>query len=309
MKLALLTFSKSTRLKARALGVNDSLLFKAAKKLGHTVKVIRAEKCQIFGGRRSLKVLYNSKPFPKFDAIIPRVTLLSDVEIETSLIKQLQLCGHLLVNRFQPIVNAKNKLRTMQIMIANKLPVPKTIIVRRFEFLDDAIEKVGGVPVVLKLPTGSLGVGVAIVESKRSLHSALDIFWKSRDQHYMMIQEYIKESEGKDVRVFVVGGKIVAAMERAAKEGDFRSNMSTGGSGAPVVLTKEEEEIALKAAEALKLQVAGVDLLRSSQGPLVMEVNANPGIIGITEITGIPVAEEIIRYAAELVAENNGNSN
>lgn len=251
-----------------------------------------------------MKVLYNGKPFPKFDAIIPRVTLLSDIDIETSIMKQLELCGYLMVNRFQSVVNAKNKLRTMQILIDNGLPVPKTIVVRRFEFLDDAIEKVGGVPVVLKMPHGSLGVGVAIVESKRSLHSALDIFWKSRDHQYMMIQEYIKESDGKDVRVFVVGGKIVASMERSAKEGEFRSNISIGGSGTPAVLSAVEEDIALRAAKAMRLQVAGVDLLRSGQGPLVMEVNANPGVSGITEVTGIDVPAEIIKYTEEFVLRN-----
>lgn len=308
MKLALLSFSKSTRLRARALATNENMILRAAKKLGHDIKVIRAEKCQIFGGRKSMKVLYNGKPFPKFDAIIPRVTLLSDIDIETSIIKQLELCGHLMVNKFQPIVNAKNKLRTMQIMIDNKLPVPKTIIVRRFEFLDDAIAQVGGVPVVLKMPHGSLGVGVAIVESKRSLHSALDIFWKSRDHQYMMIQEYIKESEGKDVRVFVVGGKIVAAMERSAQEGEFRSNMSIGGSGAPTELSDEEQRIALKATKAMGLQVAGVDLLRSNQGPLIMEVNANPGVSGITETTNIDVCSEIIKYTEKLVNMNKALS-
>ncbi|MBU2523820.1 RimK family alpha-L-glutamate ligase [Patescibacteria group bacterium] len=282
---------------ARKTNDDEKLIMDAARRMGHKITLIRAEKCHTYCGHRQLQVFYNNKPFPKFDAIIPRVSALGKVHLECIMMKHLELLGHTLVNRYYPCINAKNKLRTLEKMVLNNILVPKTISVTRNEYLDEAITRVGGVPVVLKTPFGSLGVGVAIVESKRSLQSSLDIFWGSSGTRHMLIQEYIKESNGKDIRVFVVGGKIVAAMERTAQEGDFRSNINAGGAGATVELTYEEKKMALKATKVMKLQISGVDILRSDKGPLIMEVNCNPGLKGITEVTGLDIGGEIVKFA------------
>jgi ribosomal protein S6--L-glutamate ligase len=199
------------------------------------------------------------------------------------------------------VLRAKNKLRTLQFLSKNSIPVPITIVVKRFEFLDIAIKKVGGFPIIIKTPFGSLGKGVAIVESKRAMHSAFDLLLTSPDFSSLLIQEYVEEAAGKDLRVFIIGGKIVASMQRNAQGDEFRSNIAQGGTGNIVKLTSEEEKISLAAAKALSLDFAGVDLLRTKKGPVVMEVNSNPGLEGITEVTHINIAKKLVEYAISVV--------
>ena len=283
------------------------MLKEAVLKAGHKPQVIRHDRCQFVYDRKTPRVLYNSKKFPNVDVIIPRLSALKNVEIKASIIKQIQLMGIPVINEFLPSVRAKNKLRTLQILSHKGIGIPKTVVVRKLEYLDDALKRIGKMPVILKTPVGSLGVGVAIVESKRSLVSALDIFWKGFDDDTILIQEYIRESEGKDIRVFIVGDKIVASMQRKARRGEFRSNIHRGGTGRKVNLTMYEKKLALSAARALKLDVAGVDLLEKKGGAVVMEVNCNPGFEGIFGTTDINVAEEIVEYAVKKV-ENIKNS-
>ena len=300
MKIGLLSFNRISSLRTRRLSKNDKLVKEAAERLGHVCKVLRIDKCQLyFADDKRPRVMYNNKKFSGYDVIIPRPVRL-DVNLEATIIKQFELMGVPLTNKYFPITVAKNKLRTLQMMAHHKIPIPKTIVVRRFEYLDKAIMKVGGFPIILKTPYGSLGKGVAIVESKRALISALDILWQDPQHHILLIQEYVAESEGKDIRVFIVGGKIIAAMERSAAAGDFRSNLSSGGAGKVAKLTAKEKKLALAAAETLKLGVSGVDILRSKRGPVIMEVNCNPGLEGITEVTGVDVAGAVIRYAVNL---------
>lgn len=297
MKIGLLVFSPGTAVRSKKVKPDISMLREAALKLGHEVSIIKFERCQMLYDRRGARVLYNGKKFPKFDVIIPRPGSSGSNLLKVSLVKQLEMMRIPVVNRFLPTVNAKNKLRTLQILAHKGIPIPRTVVVRRLEYIDVALRKIGKMPVILKTSHGSLGVGVAIVESRRSLVSALDIFWEKIQDDVILIQEYIRESEGKDIRVFIVGGKIVAAMKRVARKGEFRSNIHLGGVGQIINLTQYERKLALGAARALKLDVAGVDLLEKNGGAVVMEVNCNPGFEGIVTATGINVAEEMVKYA------------
>jgi len=307
MKIGLLQFKESKNLRSKKLPKDIKMLKEAVISLGHIPKVIRVDRCQLYYERQKPVILYGGKPFPKVDVIIPRFNALTDVTLKATIVHQLDLLGYPIIQKYTSLVRAKNKLRTLQLLTSKKIPVPKTMVVSRFEYLDTAIEKVGGEPVILKTPFGSLGKGVAIVETKRALHSAFDMLLSSPDFNSLMIQEYVKESEGKDIRVFIVDGKIVAKMERDAEGRDFRSNMALGGSGKVVKLSKQERDIARNAAKALKLKVAGVDLLRSNHGPVVMEVNCNPGLEGITETTGIDVAKKIVEYAVKFAESKNSS--
>jgi ribosomal protein S6--L-glutamate ligase len=271
--------------------------------MGHKMVSYGVEQCQLFFHGRKFEVLQQNKPIELCDVLIPRLDLVARTDLEVSLIKQFQLMNIPVVNRYMPTLNAKNKLRTMQILSKKGIPVPKTIVVRKFEYLDAAIEAVGGYPVILKSPFGSFGVGVIILESRRSLYSALDFIVNNVKSNMLMIQEYVAEADGSDFRAFVVGDRVVAAMRRTAKKGDFRSNLHLGGEASKVVLTKQEQSLAVKAMKALGLQVAGVDLLRSKKGPMVMEVNSNPGFVGLTNVTGIDVAKEIVKYAVQFARE------
>lgn len=303
MKIGILIFNTCRSIRGRFISKNERLLKEAAERKGHVCKIIRAEKCQLyFANDKRPRVMMNHKKVSDYDVIIPRTSMFN-VNLEAALIKQFELMGVPLINRYYPIIQAKDKLRTLQILTHHKIPVPKTIVVRRFEYLDKAIKKVGGCPVILKTPYGSFGKGVAIVESRRALISGMDLIWRDSRHSIMLIQEYVAEAEGKDIRVFVVGGKILTAMEREAADGDFRSNLKAGGEGRVVKLGLKERKLALEAAEALKLQVAGVDLLQSKRGPVIMEVNCNPGLEGITEVTGVDVAGEIIKYAVNFAKE------
>lgn len=269
------------------------------KKAGHVPVVYKVPKCQMYFHGRKAEILYNNKKIKGCDVLIPRVAVTNRVDLEVSLVKQFQMMNIPVINDYLSISRAKNKLRTLQILCNKNLPVPRTIVVRKFEFIDEAIKQVGGYPVILKAPFGSYGAGVVIVESRRSLYSALDVIWLSMKTNIILIQEYVAEAYGSDYRIFVVGDKVVAAMKRTAKTGDFRSNLHLGGEANKVTLTKEEKRIAIKSTQAMGLQMAGVDILRSNHGPVIMEVNGNPGFFGLANITGINVAKHVIDFAIE----------
>ncbi len=269
------------------------------KKAGHVPIAYKVPKCKMFFHGKKAEILYNNKKIKGCDVMIPRVAVTNKIDLEVSLVKQFQMMGMPLINDYLSISRAKNKLRTLQILCQKKLPVPKTIVVRKFEFIDEAIKKVGGYPVILKSPFGSYGAGVVIVESRRSLYSALDVIWMSMKTNIILIQEYVAEAVGCDYRAFVVGDKVVAAMKRTAKSGEFRSNLHLGGEASQVKLINEEQRIAVRSTQAMGLQMAGVDILRSDHGPVIMEVNANPGFYGLANITGVNVAKHVVDFAIE----------
>jgi ribosomal protein S6--L-glutamate ligase len=277
------------------------LLREAIKAQGHVPVIYRVEKCQMFFHGRKAEILYNNKKIKSCDVLIPKVSASSAVDLEVSILKQFQLMNVPVLNGFLPIMRAKNKLRTLQILTKHNIPVPRSIVVRKLDFMDEALKKVNGYPVILKTAFGSWGKGVVLLESRRSLYSALDMIWTKTESNNILIQAYVAESKGSDYRAFVIGDRVVAAMKRTAKPGDFRSNISIGGSGEKVRLTEEEESMAVKATKALGLKICGVDILRSKTGPLIMELNANPGFLGISKVTGIDIAGEIVKYAVSLV--------
>ncbi len=275
------------------------ILFEKISELGHVPKLYKVDECQIFFDGDKTVLLEKNLPIEPCDVLIPRVDLAGRLDIELSILKQFQLMDMPVVNGYLPTLRAKNKLRTIQLLTEKGIPVPNTVVVRQFEYVDDAVKVLGGYPVILKSAFGSFGCGVVIVESSRSLYSSLDLLGESTGTPLYLMQEFIEEAKGADYRAFVINNEVVAAMQRQAKTGDFRSNLHLGGHAEKFELTDEEKSLALKSAKALGLQVAGVDLLRSKKGPLVMEVNSNPGFMGLSEATGIDVGKKYVEYAIE----------
>ncbi len=277
------------------------VLSRKAKKLGYATKIFKVEECQLFFENSSGSILEKNQLIRPCDVLVPRVDIVSRLDLELPFLKQFETLGIPIVNRYLPTFHAKNKLRTIQILSLLGIPVPKTVVVRKFEYLDAAVQEVGGYPVVLKSAFGSYGAGVLVVESARSLYSTLDLILEKMDSNIVMIQEFVAEAKGMDYRAFVVGDRVIASMKRIAKEGDFRSNFELGGETAEAELTEEEKDIAIRATKALGLEVSGVDLLRTNKGPVIMEVNANPGFKGLMQTTGVDVPKAIIDFAVGMI--------
>lgn len=293
MEIAILSFQP----KDKALNFEEKRLMMAAKQLGHEAKIYRSFDCQLLFDENEKGVLYKGKKFPKIDVLIPRARVLSDADIRLSFLKQFEDMGVNVLNGYEATICAKNKIRTEQILHSKKIPVLKTVVIEGANELDKAIEILGGYPVILKRPFGSYGSGVIIAESRMSAKSFMDSITPNSWKSILMIQKFVDESKGKDIRIFVVGEKVVASMERSAKPGEFRSNIELGGEGKSVKISKHYEEIAVNSAKALGLDIAGVDIIETKDGPAVLEVNANPGFKKLEEVTGIDIASEIINFA------------
>ncbi|MFA6528991.1 MAG: RimK family alpha-L-glutamate ligase [Candidatus Gracilibacteria bacterium] len=298
MKIAILCF----RSIEEKFSYEENRLKNAAILLGHTARLYRVLECELVFDEDGPSVHYRGKPFPKVDVVIPRVALLNNVSLYASIVKQFQLMGVRVVNRYESITMAKNKLKTLQILSYHGVNVPKTCVISTRESLKGAVKKMGGFPVILKSPFGSWGAGVMIAESYRSALSFIDSLWAGESsnknkQNMILVQEYVKESRGRDTRIFIVGGKVVASMERFARKGEFRSNAALGGAGKKVSASKEYQNLALKATRLLGLQVSGVDIITTRNGPAVLELNANPGFKELESSTGVDVAKAIIKEA------------
>ena len=214
----------------------------------------------------------------------------------TAIVRQLEMQGEYVLSRSIAITRARDKLRSMQVLAKYGVDIPKTVVSRNTADIDDLLEQLGTMPVIIKLANGTHGNGVILAETKKSAKSTMQAFFLSyNDGVSILLQEFIKESAGTDIRAFVVGSKVVASMQRRSLDDDFRSNLHKGGEGTPIKLTPQEEKLAINAARAMGLNVAGVDIMRSARGPLVLEVNASPGF-GIEKITGRNVAAKIIEY-------------
>ncbi len=232
-----------------------------------------------------------------------------DLDMHIGVIKQFELEGIPVINRSLPVIRAKNKLRQLQVLTRYKIPMPRSYVVRSAQYIEEIVKKIGSYPVIIKSLVGSAGIGVAIVETGRALRSLIDMIVHDDASGPLIIQEYEREIKGRDLRVFIIGGKIVAAMERIAKKrSEFRSNFSLGGHVKVAELTKKECDISLAAARACDLDIAGVDIVRTSKGPKVLEVNSTPGLEGITLATGIDIAGEMIKYAVTIAKKNKKTS-
>ncbi len=284
----------------KPISYEEGRLRTAARELGYKSKVLRAANCELYFDKAGLTLYYSGEKFPHLDVIIPRVSILNNVDLQSSVVRQLELVGMPVLNKYDAIVRAKNKLKTLQILSHYGIPIPKTVVIGSCDDLKSAIDRVGGAPVILKYPFGSLGSGVVIAESYRAALSTLDLLWSSAVTQIMLVQEYVKESKGKDTRIFVVGGKVVTSIQRSAKKGEFRSNVALGGSGKRIEISDEYKDIAIKSAELLGLEMAGVDIITTNNGPAVLEVNCNPGFEELEEATGVDVAKVIVERAVEL---------
>lgn len=291
MRIGILTFNKSRK----ALGVGTLSIAKEAKKRGHAVTFLYSNNVGlVFGNGKRLTYEGKVITAQDFDVILVRPGFTGDPSIHASMIKQFQLAGFYVLNGYISVFRAKNKIRTMQMLDHFNIPVPKTIVVAEPALIAEAANEFT-YPVIIKTIFGTHGTGVFIAESIRSLAPIVDYLTK-KERGPVKLQEYIAEANGKDLRAFVCGKKIIAAMEREAKDGEFRANFHKGGSVGAVVLTKEEERLAIKATQILGLDIAGVDILRTKSGPKVIEVNSNPGLEGISKASGIDVAGKLVSF-------------
>jgi ribosomal protein S6--L-glutamate ligase len=273
-------------------------LVEAGQKRGFEMEVIDPLKCIIELEKRKPAIYYNGSFLEGIDAIIPRIGA-SVTFYGTAVVRQFEMMKVFSTVESVTLVRSRDKLRSLQILARAGLGLPKTTFTNYSNDVEHIINAVGGAPVIIKLLEGTQGLGVVLAETAKAAESVLEAFngLKAR----VIVQEYIKEAKGADIRVFVIGGNVVGSMKRQAKEGEFRSNLHRGGSAEVIELTEEEETAAIKAAKAMGLGVAGVDLLQSERGPLILEVNSSPGLQGIEKATGKDIAGLIIKYIKQNV--------
>ena len=275
---------------------STSRLVEAALERGHEVHVLDTLKCYMDINSAKPMIYYKGEPLEGYDAVIPRIGA-SITEYGTAVIRQFEMMGVYCLTESIPLGRSRDKLRALQLLSRKGVGMPVTGFAHDVENGRQLIKMVGGTPVVLKLLEGTQGRGVVLAETYKAAESVIDAFIELGAD--FLVQEFIKEAGGSDVRAFVIGRRVVAAMERSAAEGEFRSNLHRGGSAAATKLTPEERRTAVKAAQTMGLSVAGVDILRSSRGPLIMEVNSSPGLRGIEEASGKDIAGRIIDYVEE----------
>ena len=286
MNIAILTFVKSEK----GIAKGTSSLIKVLKERGHKVKKIYAPHVGlVFGNGKRLTYKGKTVDPNDFDIVVVRPGFTKDPSVNSSIIKQFQLAGFYVLNGYVGVFRAKSKIRTLQMLDHFDIPVPKTVVTEEFTF-----------PVIIKSIYGTHGRGVFIAESQRSLKPIIEYLTVS-EKGPVSVQEYIKEAKGKDLRVFVLGKKVVAAMERVAKSGEFRANFHKGGSVGIADLSEKEKRMAINATKILGLDISGVDILRTKHGPKIIEVNSNPGLEGITKASGVNVAEKIAVFIEQRV--------
>jgi ribosomal protein S6--L-glutamate ligase len=268
-------------------------LFEAGEKRGHHMRVIDHLKCNLVIEKKNPKVFYGGEELTDVQAVIPRIGA-SVTFYGTAVVRQFEMRNVFTVVESQAIVRSRDKLRSFQILSRAGLGLPKTVFTNYSKDVEKILKEAGGIPVVIKLLEGTQGLGVVLADNKKAAVSVIEAFngLKAR----VIVQEFIREARGADIRAFVIDGHVVGAMKRQAKEGEFRSNLHRGGRAEVIELTREEEIAAVKAAKALGLGVAGVDMLQSDRGPLILEVNSSPGLEGIERATQKDIAGQIIKY-------------
>ncbi len=268
-------------------------LVEAGEQRGHEMVVLDHLKCVLIIEKGNPHIFYKGEEIFGIDAIIPRIGA-SVTFYGAAVVRQFEQMKAFSCTESQALVRSRDKLRSLQLLAKAGIGMPKTVFANVPKDIDNVINKVGGAPVVIKLLEGTQGIGVILADTHKSAKSVIESFL-ALDAN-ILVQEFIKEAGGADVRAFIVDGKIVGAMKRQGAPGEFRSNLHRGGTASVVDLTKDERETALRAAKKLGLGIAGVDMLQSSRGPLVMEVNSSPGLEGIEGATGIDIAGKIIEY-------------
>lgn len=270
-------------------------LVEEAKKRGHSVRVIKYRDCYASIEKSNPNVSYEGEDLSGIDAVIPRIAS-SMTRYGTAIVRQFEMQGVYTTANSIAITRSRDKLRSLQLLSKYGVGIPKTVFSRNTADIDDLLEQLGGTPVIIKLARGTHGNGVVLAETKKAAKSVLQAFYLNNEEGTnILLQEFVEESAGEDIRAFVVGGRVVASMKRQSLDDDFRSNLHQGGEGAPIKLTDEEKKTAIKAAKAMGLPICGVDMMRSSRGPLVLEVNSSPGF-GVEKVTGRNVAAKVLDY-------------
>lgn len=268
-------------------------LIEAAKTRGHDIDVVNHVKCYINITSTRPSVFYNDVELPKYDAVIPRIGA-SVTFYGTAVLRQFEVTGVYPVNESVAITRSRDKLRSLQLLARKGVGLPVTVFAHKTSNAEQVVKLVGGPPVIIKLLEGTQGIGVILGETQRAAESIIQAFGGVNTN--ILVQEFIKEAGGEDIRCLVVGGKVVAAMKRKGGEGEFRSNLHRGGSAEKVKINGAERATAIAAAKAMGLNVCGVDMLRSNHGPVVMEVNSSPGLEGVETATGVDVAGLIVEF-------------
>lgn len=285
MKIAVLSANKNLYSTRR--------LVEAGRERGHEMMVINHTKAYMTIQKDHPDIFVGDHKADEVDAIIPRIGA-SVTFYGSSIIRQFEMNGVFTTTSSLALVRSRDKLRSLQILAKSNIGIPRTAFARHPGDIKNLIKQVGGAPLVIKLLESTQGKGVVLAETAKAAMSVIEAFMGLNAN--IIVQEFIKESKAEDIRAFVVDGKVVGSMKRKGKEGEFRSNLHKGGSAEIVKLTRQEKSAAIKAAAALNLKVAGVDMLRSARGPLVIEVNSSPGLEGIEVTTGVDVAGKIIQY-------------
>ncbi len=285
MKIAILS-QKSSLYSTRRLK-------EAGEQRGHEMHVVNYLRCYMNITSHKPSVIYQGTPLEGFDAVIPRIGA-SKTFYGTAVVRQFEMMGVFSANESQAITRSRDKLRCLQLLARQGIGLPVTGFANSTKDIDGLISTVGGAPLVVKLLEGTQGIGVILAETSKAAEAVIEAF-RGLDAN-ILVQEFIREARGSDIRVLVVGQKVVAAMRRTATAGEFRSNLHRGGTAERVKLTPEERSTAMRAAKAMGLNVAGVDLLRSNHGPVVMEVNSSPGLEGIESATEFDVAGAVVKF-------------
>jgi ribosomal protein S6--L-glutamate ligase len=268
-------------------------LVEAAKIRGHEVRILDVLRCYMNIASHRPSIHYKGEDLTGFDAVIPRIGA-SVTFYGTAVLRQFEMMGVYPLSESVAITRSRDKLRSLQLLARKGIGLPVTGFAHAPDDIDDLLKMVGGAPVVIKLLEGTQGIGVVLADNKKAARSLIEAFLGLKA--HILVQEFIRETAGSDLRCFVIGEKVVAAMKRQAPEGEFRSNLHRGGTATLVRITPEERSTAIRAAQTMGLNVAGVDILRSNHGPLVMEVNSSPGLEGIEKATGKDVAGSIIEF-------------
>lgn len=291
MKIAIL--SRNTRL------YSTQRLVEAARARGHSVRVLDPLRCYMRIGVDGIEMHYKGRELADYDAVLPRIGA-SVSRYGTAVLRQFEMMGAYTPNPSDAILRARDKLRAHQLLAREGIQLPITVYGDNPDDTADLLAMLGPPPYIVKLVEGAQGSGVILTEKASAARSVIEAF-RGLYANFL-VQEFITEAEGCDLRCFVVGGKVVAAMQRQAASGDFRANLHRGGQASPVELTEEEKALAIRACRAVGLGIAGVDLLRSRRGPLVLEINSTPGLEGIETATGVDVAGAIVRHMEGTVA-------
>jgi len=292
MRIALL--SRNPRL------YSTSRLVEAARARGHDIEVIDPISIVLVVTREGQRMYARGAEVDGFDVVIPRIGA-SITDYGLAVLASFRRKGAVCVNTPVAIARSRDKLRALMRLSAENVGIPRTAMARDVDAIRVAVDAVGGTPVIIKLLQGTQGVGVMIADSAQAVESTLDTLWGLGQN--IILQEYVAESRGRDIRALVVGGELVGAMRRTARSGEFRSNLHRGGAGEPVTLDEDYRRAAVEAARIMGLEVAGVDLLESNEGPRVIEVNSSPGLRGIERATDVDVAARIIEHAERLLRE------